>query len=220
MNIDYRGLVAGELGDFRDFLTTLDAAEWDSPSLCDGWAVRHVVGHICLGYHASLPWVAGQIVRERGNVARGSSRLSKQFGDGHTPEELLDLFSQYADHGAEPKRGLARVLPSRDRMTDHVIHHEDCRRAMGNDREIPKERLEAALDALPHIGGFLASKKTCAGLAFEATDLDWSHRCDDRPVVRGPGRDLLLAMSGRPLGLDSLEGDGVATLTARIKSGR
>lgn len=214
MDHDYRSLVQDELVDLRDFLTDLAPGDWDHPSLCEGWAVRNVVGHICLAYHKSVPYIAWQVVLAGGNVARASSQKSKEFGDEHSPDELLALFSEYVDHSDHPKH-LARFLPVRDRMADHLIHHEDCRRGLGRDREIPAERLTAALDALPAIGGFLNSKKMCHALSFEASDLDWSS--GDGPLVRGPGRDLVLAMSGRPLGLDTLEGEGVEILSARVK---
>lgn len=212
---DYATLIRDELEEMRAYLSSLDEADWDRPSLCDGWAVRHVVGHICLGYHASLLWVGLQIVKERGNVARGSSRLSLEFGDDHTPAELVDLFGAYVDNCVKG-RGISRVLPIADRYTDNVIHHEDVRRPLGRDRDIPEERLTAALDRLPKIGGFLQSKKTDAGLRFETTDITWSW--GSGPTVRGPGRDLLLAMSGRPLGLEACEGDGVAVLSSRIEA--
>lgn len=212
---DYANLIGDELGQMRSYLSSLDEADWDRPSLCDGWAVRNVIGHICLGYHASLPWVALQVIKERGNVERGSSKLSKRFGDDHTPAELTELFGEYVDNCVKGK-GISRLLPLGDRYTDNLIHHEDIRRPLGHDRDIPGERLRAALDRLPKIGGFLKSKKTDAGLRFEATDVDWSW--GEGPTVRGPGRDLVLAMSGRPLGLDTCEGDGVAVLARRIKA--
>jgi len=213
MGHDYAELVQAELTDMSALLADLQETEWDHPSLCEGWAVRHVVGHICLGYHANLAWVALQIVKERGNVERGSAKASKAFGDDHSPAELTRLFGDYAANCVKGK-GISRLLPLGDRFTDNLIHHEDIRRPLGRDREVPPERLRAALDRLPGIGGFLKSKKTDAGLRFEATDIDWSW--GEGPVVRGPGRDLVLAMSGRPLGLETCAGDGMATLAERI----
>jgi len=73
-----------------------------------------------------------------------------------------------------------------------------------------------ALDALPDIGGFLKSKKKAAGLRFVANDIEWSH--GDGPEVRGPAESLVLVMSGRPAGLDQLEGDGLPEMQRRIKA--
>jgi hypothetical protein len=79
---------------------------------------------------------------------------------------------------------------------------------------MPEERLVAALDIIPGLGGFVASKKRVAGLRLVATDVGWSH--GDGPEVRGTGEAVLLAASGRPATLDELEGDGVRTLHERI----
>ena len=54
-----------------------------------------------------------------------------------------------------------------------------------------------------------------AGLRLHATDLDLV--AGDGPEVAGSAEDLILAVSGRPAGLDGLEGEGVATLMARVK---
>ena len=216
MEHDYRRLVKDELGDFSTFLHGLDEEQWDGPSLCEGWRVRDVVGHICVGYQMKLTTFPVMLAKYRGDVARGSHVMSIEFGSSHTPAEILAVFDAYAAEADTVRRGLTRVIPVKERMTDHLIHHEDVRRPLGATREIPAERLAAALDALPHIGGFLQSKKTVAGLRFAATDLAWTWGTG--PEVRGPADSLVLAMSGRPIGLDALEGPGVAELTSRIKT--
>ncbi len=216
MDHDYRRLVKDELGDFAAFLHTLDEQQWDSASLCEGWRVRDVVGHICTGYQMRLGTFPVLLVKYRGNIARGSHVMSVDYGSTHSPAELMAVFDAYAAEADTVNRGLTRVIPVRERMTDHLIHHQDVRRPLGRPRDIPEERLVAALDALPHIGGFLQSKKKSAGLRFAATDLDWSF--GHGPEVRGPAESLVLAMSGRPIGLDALEGEGLAELTGRVKA--
>jgi hypothetical protein len=79
---------------------------------------------------------------------------------------------------------------------------------------MPEERLVAALDVVPGLGGFVGSKKRTAGLRLEATDVGWSHGAG--PEVGGPGEAILLTASGRPVAIDELEGDGVEALRARL----
>jgi hypothetical protein len=43
---DYTQLHDAENVEFGDYLATLTADEWEKPSLCTGWRVRDVVGHI------------------------------------------------------------------------------------------------------------------------------------------------------------------------------
>lgn len=216
MEHEYRRLVKDELGDFSTFLHSLSDEQWDSPSLCEGWRVRDVVGHICTGYTMKLTTFPVMLVKYRGNIPRGSHLMSIEYGSSHTPAEILSVLDTYAAEADTVNHGLTRVIPVRERMTDHLIHHQDIRRPLGLPREIPGERVVAALDALPRIGGFLQSKKKVTGLRFAATDLDWSW--GQGAEVRGPGESLVMAMSGRPAGLDGLEGEGVAELTRRVKT--
>jgi hypothetical protein len=63
----------------------------------------------------------------------------------------------------------------------------------------------------------VGTKKRIAGLRLRATDVDWSH--GDGPEVTGPGLSLLVAMTGRPGGLDALSGEGLATMRSRTAGG-
>jgi uncharacterized protein (TIGR03083 family) len=46
---DFRRLHDDENADFSAYLHTLAPEDWDKPSLCAGWRVRDVVGHILYG---------------------------------------------------------------------------------------------------------------------------------------------------------------------------
>jgi uncharacterized protein (TIGR03083 family) len=112
------------------------------------------------------------------------------------------------------RKGIARVIKSSEGMLDHVVHHQDMRRPLGMPREVPEERLVAALDIAPGLGGFVDSKARAAGFRLVATDVEWSH--GDGPEVSGKGEALLLALTGRTVVLDELTGDGVAALRERL----
>ena len=209
---EFEVLAREELGDLRALLHELTDAQWDHDSLCAGWKVRHVVGHICLGSQLS-PWqLPVKTARFGFNVAKASSVLSFEYGEQHTRDQLLDTFDWIAAQPGKP--GLAKVVPPAEYFTDKVIHHQDIRRPLGLPRQIPPDRLTAALDALPEIGGFLKSRQTIRGLRLVATDID--HSVGAGAEVRGPAEALILAGSGRPVGLAELSGDGVSVLADRI----
>ena len=48
-------LAAKTRTDFADLIEGLTDEHWDSPSLCEGWAVRDVAGHIVSFIELSLP---------------------------------------------------------------------------------------------------------------------------------------------------------------------
>ncbi|MEX2031706.1 MAG: maleylpyruvate isomerase family mycothiol-dependent enzyme, partial [Dehalococcoidia bacterium] len=153
---DYEQLMWAESQDLATFLGELDDGEFDRDSLCDGWRVRDVMSHMIVGHTTPMPTMLRAIARYRGNVPKGSFELSRQFGSAHTPTEIRGAWSDVArDH---TRRGITRVITSKEGFVDHLIHHQDIRRPLARPRAIPGERLTAALDALPTIGGFLGSK--------------------------------------------------------------
>jgi uncharacterized protein (TIGR03083 family) len=211
---DYERMTAEEYADLRELLHGLSPEQWDAPSLCTGWKVRHVVGHICLGSQIS-PWsMPLRIVPFGFNVAKASSVLSYRYGDEHTPEQLLETFDWLSTVPGKP--GLAKVVPPAEFFVDKLIHDQDIRRPLDLPRVIPADHLAAALDAMPRIGGFLKSNRVAKGLRLVATDID--HTVGDGAEVRGPAEAIVLALSGRPVGLPDLSGAGLTTLRDRIRA--
>lgn len=68
-------------------------------------------------------------------------------------------------------------------------------------------------DKIPDLKKYLAEQ---ADRTLEAHDVDFAH--GNGPLVCGTGEALLLALSGRPAVLDDLDGDGLATLRARVRA--
>ena len=96
--------------------------------------------------------------------------------------------------------GISKTISRGGGSVDHTIHHQDIRRPLGRSRSIPEDRLIAALDAMPTIGGFVKSKQRMDGLRWTATDVDWTF--GDGPEVTGPAEALILLASGRPAPID------------------
>jgi hypothetical protein len=80
---------------------------------------------------------------------------------------------------------------------------------------MPPERVQPALE---HVwsSSFYGARKRFAGLRFVATDVDWS--AGEGAEVRGPSGELLLLLTGRPAGLDGLDGPGAAEAATRLKA--
>jgi uncharacterized protein (TIGR03083 family) len=209
---DYQAMTRAELEELSALLHTFTDPQWEEPSLCDGWKVRHVIGHMCMGSTMSPLALLPRLVPYRFNLPRASSEESFKYGEAHTPGEMLDTFDRVVVSKSRP--GLGKVAPPNEWFVDKLIHQQDIRRPQGMTRTIAPSHLVAALDALPRLGGFIQSKRVCRGLSFVATDVD--HRVGSGPEVCGPGEALVLAMSGRPIGLDELSGDGLTTLRERI----
>lgn len=209
---EYERMLWDESSDIAAALGELQDAEFDAMSLCEGWRVRDVVSHMVVGHTAPMSKILVEVAKNGFSVPKGSFEISREYGSAHSAAEIRDAWSAVArDH---TRKGITKVISEKEGMVDHLIHHQDIRRPLGRPRTIPAERLTAALDALPTIGGFLKSKQRMKGLSWRATDVDWTF--GEGPEVSGPAEALLLAASGRPAALPELSGDGQAELASRL----
>jgi uncharacterized protein (TIGR03083 family) len=198
-----------EDADFSAYLHSLDPTDWDRPSLCEGWRVRDVVGHVLDGNELNLLTLPVRLARYGFSSDRSGRIHSIARAEGRTPAELL------ADFDARDRwAGTCRVFPPRIVLLDRLVHHQDVRRALGHDRTVPEERLLAVLEPAPRLGSVFRARTRSKGLSFEATDVEW--RWGDGPAVRGPGEALLLALLGRPAALADLDGPGMVTFRDRV----
>lgn len=199
---DHRRLHDEENADFSALLHELEPAEWERPSLCEGWRVRDVVGHILYGNELrlwTLPW---KLARFGFSSDRSGKHYSIRRAEGRAPQELVRDFDR-----RDPWAGTCKVFPPKLTLLDRLTHHQDIRRALGRPRIIPEERLVAVLDATPQLGSVFGARKRTKGLRFEATDVDWSW--GDGPIVTGPGEALVMGMLGRTPALADCSGEGL-----------
>ena len=184
--------------------------QWTTPSLCAGWTVREVCAHLVPpeGGFKVLPLLR-DVIRARGDLARMVDTDAREVARRPTAE----LVAALRDRAGE--RLKAPVVGPYGPMVDTAIHLRDAARPLGVDASPPPEDWRAVLDFLltrPAERGFVGTGRT-EGLLLEASDLDWSHGAG--AVVRGPAEALALAIAGRPVAYDDLEGAGVDVLRSR-----
>jgi len=204
---DIRCLARQERADLAAFLTTLPPQQWQAPTLCARWRVRDVVAHIIsyddLDTRGLLTLAArGRLRPERVND------LALARHHAHTPEQLLDLLTRHLQ-----PRGLPAALGGRVGLVEALIHHQDIRRALGQPRAIPPQRLLPALGTAllaPDIGGCWRAR----GVRLVATDLQFSAGIG--PEARGTAEALLMTIAGRRGVATELSGPGQRKLANRI----
>lgn len=204
---DLSDLAAAERRDLADYLDTLTEEQWERPSLCSGWTVRDVVGHLPSYDELGWPATLTLFLRSGFSLARCNEvgvENSRRLSTGQ-------LVARLRAHAVP--RGITTMFGSAIALTDGMIHHQDIRRALGHPRTVPEERLIAALEFLPRARA-LPAPANIRGLRLVATDVDWTHGTG--PLVKGPAEALLIALAGRPQGLADLTGPGLATLTERL----
>lgn len=193
-------MLGQERAELIDMLGTLSGAEWETPSLCTGWRVRDVVGHMVNGM-VPLPTYASVLVRSGFSIDRCNARLVRR-AEALSPEQLVDLF-------ASSVGWIARLSPTLA-LSSVFVHQQDIRRPLGHGRDIPAERLMAVLN---HPDRFASPRRYIQGLRLVATDVEWTR--GDGPEVRGRGEAIALAMVGRAAAVDDLQGEGVDLLRQR-----
>ena len=203
-----------ERADIHDFLASLEPEQWDVPSLCEGWRVRDVAVHLLVDGPIE------EIGVPRALVKAATLRFSVHRVNGWWVEHNHDrpTDSVVAAFGGPWRPGwVSRRLGPAIGMRATVIHHQDMRRPLGMAREIPEERLRAALDVIltPRGSTNLGSFERSKGVGLRATDLDWSW--GEGLEVSGPAESILMALAGRPSALADLSGAGVATLAGRVE---
>jgi len=212
---DYDRLRYDELASISEFVHGLSEEQWDHDTLCASWRVRDVVSHMVLGYTTPMLSLIAMLAKYRLNVPKGFTKAAVAYGTAHTPAQIMAVFDTIPNENV--RNGISRFIKPQESLVDHIVHQQDMRRPLGLPRQLPEERLLAALGvvtAYPGVGGAIAAKKRAGGLRLVATDVDWSH--GKGSDVRGTGEAILLALTARPVVLDELTGDGVATLRDRI----
>jgi len=207
--MDYWAIADAERTAYADLCDSMTPAQWDTPSLCDGWKVRDVVAHVNDGNDLKLGRALLTLAKYGFRLNTMLQREAQKQGTQAT-EQLAS-----AMRASIGSRSLPPGTKPIDLPVEYIVHQQDVRRAIGIPRSYPADTMRAALDRLSGMGNaILPGKKRAHGLHLRATDLDWEHGEGDE--VSGPGEALLLAMAGRDVALADLQGQGLETLKSRL----
>jgi uncharacterized protein (TIGR03083 family) len=200
-------LIHGEREALADDLASLTDEQWATASLCPGWSVRDVLGH-----------VIATAKMTQGAFFAGMARAGFRFNDMSNTRIAAEATVAPADGLAELRRHLTDTThppgPVEAMLGEAVVHGEDIRRPLGIKRAYPPEAVTRAADFFRRSNLLSGSKRRTAGLRLRADDLEWA--AGGGPEVTGPALSLLMAMTGRAAALDDLSGEGVTTLRSRM----
>jgi uncharacterized protein (TIGR03083 family) len=193
-----------------DMLSGLSSEQWSTPSLCAGWTIRELGGHLLMPMELSVPRFLLALVRARGSADGAVDLMSRSLAQRPT-EEIVRTLIEKADSRVRPP-GVGPLGP----MADSCIHLRDAARPLGLDVTPPLDDWRVVLDFLHSRAarrGFVPAGRL-AGLGLRATDQDW--RAGEGLDIAGPSEALAMAMAGRPVALADLDGDGLPTLRGRL----
>ena len=197
-----------------DLLEQLSDDEWRQPSLCAGWTVRDVAGHLTLQQVGPVG-VIGMMLRWRGSLDRMirdvACRRAAALSTGQIIAEIRDMVGS--------RRHTVGVTYI-ETLTDILVHGQDIAIPLGRRLDMPPEAAAVAASRVLSMRWPppLPSARKVAGFRLIATDVSWS--VGDGPEVRAPIGVILLACAGRLAALPQLSGEGAPDLAARLSTAR
>ena len=198
-----------------DLLEELTPEEWDQPSLCERWTVRDVAGHLTL-QQMTLGSALLLALRHPGSVNHLIYASSRDRAKLPTDQLIAEIRGMVGS-----RRHVVGMTPL-ETLIDNLIHGQDIAVPTGRVLEVPPDVAATAASRVwdNHLSRKGRRKaKVFRRLPYEghrlsATDIDWA--VGDGPEIQGPVLALLLLLTGRPVMIPQLEGEGATTLVARL----
>ncbi|MEV4238062.1 maleylpyruvate isomerase family mycothiol-dependent enzyme [Nocardia sp. NPDC050408] len=200
--------VAAERAGLVEILEALSEADWDRPSLCDGWRVRDVVAHVVLSARASIGWILINVIRARGSLDRAIRDTAIRYAERVTTQQLLGELRDSID-----ARVTAIGTTPADRLMDLLVHGQDIAVPLGITHDMPVAAARLAINRIWTMGAPFRARKKFTGYRLVATDTDWSAGAGS--TITGPVAALLLITTGRRHAWHQLSGAGASLYAQR-----
>ncbi|MGA7204826.1 MAG: TIGR03085 family metal-binding protein [Specibacter sp.] len=170
-------------------------ADPEAPTLCVGWNVRMLLGHLVQREHN--PWQ--RLMDVVGKAEPGHEKhLGALVATAQTPEGYQALLATFAA-GTGPLNPMT-WLGDAGQLLEYVIHHEDARRGAGPvpARELPAAQLDAMFKGMPLMAK-LSYRSSPVGVSLARPDGEAVvvHKGGDGVVITGDPVELALYLSGR-----------------------
>lgn len=198
-------VIATERGALADDLAGLTDEQWQTMSLCPGWSVRRVVGHLTATARMTPAGFFAGLLKAGFSFDRFvNNGIDKNLGPGNAA--TLANF-RAVQHATTSPPG-----PKTSWLGEVIVHAEDIRRPLGIPHSYDHEAVVAVAEFYKNSNALIGTKGRIAGLALTATDADF--QTGTGAEVTGPMLSLLMAMAGRAPACDDLAGPGVPKLRA------
>ena len=192
--------VAAEFTSLADLLAAASDAQWDTPSLCDGWRVREVVAHITMPFRYGRGRFALELARSRGRFNEMADRVARHDAAAMSTADLTRAVRSNIGHPWKPPGGGYTGALAHD-----LIHGLDITVPLGLAGPVPGERLRLILPASLTDRSVRFFGVNLDGIELRAEDMDWTF--GSGAPLTGEAADLLLVLCGRTLPPGRLAGE-------------
>jgi uncharacterized protein (TIGR03083 family) len=202
-------MIVTERRHMADLFAGLTEDQLAERSLCDAWTMHDVAAHLATYLRFGQVKILACMVAYAGDFAPGNQKLARWYARRSTADLIEMLRRNAGSRSTPPRSGYDPVL------ADLVLHDLDVRIPLGIPRRIPEEHLAVTfhhLATVPSPGYAVGTR--LRELRFETTDTGWT--TGEGPVVRGDAQSVVMAMSGRTVGLSDVAGEGAELLRERI----
>jgi uncharacterized protein (TIGR03083 family) len=138
---DLQSWVAPTFEGLADLLAA-EPADWDAPSLCEGWQARNVVAHVTMAARLTPEQFGAEMAAAGGNFGVLSDTVAARDGALPTDQLLAALRSPVLHAWQPPGGGAAGAL------SHAVIHSLDVTVALGRPPVAPDDAVAAVLEQL------------------------------------------------------------------------
>jgi len=191
MSDEVMPVVAAEYRRLQAALATLSDDAWQTPSLCEGWTIRHVIAHLTMPARYTPEEFGAELAAAQYDFTTLSNRIADR--DSTLPIDRLlddlasDTLTQYVNPGGGPIGSLSHV----------VIHGLDASIPAGLGSVASQEALRLVLDNLAAEGTHRHFGTSMEGRHLVAADIGWAHGAGTTETA--PAHRLVLALAGRTM---------------------
>jgi uncharacterized protein (TIGR03083 family) len=171
-------MIKAERASLVDALAQLADEDWDKPSLCTGWTVRDVVGHMTATANMTPPKFVAKMASSGFNFQTMTRKGIQQYTSGKTNAELVDQLRARVDARTAPPG------PATSWLGETIVHGEDVFRALGKYGDHPVEHVVAVADFYKNSNLLIGAKNRISGVTLRATDADWHTAPAPKPADR------------------------------------
>jgi uncharacterized protein (TIGR03083 family) len=109
-DVELQPVVAAEFLALADLLAAASAAEWDHPSLCEGWRVREVIAHLTMAARYSEEEFMAELQRCDFDFTRLSNEIADRDAELSVVDLVADLRADTMHHWTPPGGGYHGAL--------------------------------------------------------------------------------------------------------------